>query len=85
MEQAPTTPPWLDKGLWVAILTPVLVLLNQKFGLTLDAVSIVGLVLPVAVYIAGHKYKAAQDNATLAAQMAARAAAGATASALNQK
>jgi hypothetical protein len=80
MEPSAITPAYLDKGLWVAVLTPVLLWLNQKFGLTLDAVTIVGLVLPVVAYILGHKFKAAT---IAAAQVAASAAAKAPEAKLN--
>jgi nucleoside permease NupC len=73
MEQSAVTPPWLDKGLWVAVLTPVLLFLNQKFGFALDAMTIVGMVLPVVAYIVGHKWK---SGTIVAAQLAAKAAAG---------
>lgn len=65
------TPFYLDKGLYVAVLTPLALLLNQKFGLALDPIVIVGLVLPIVAYIIGHKYK----SATIAAAQVAGAAA----------
>lgn len=80
MEPIQAVSPWYtDKGLFVAVLTPLAVILNQKFGLALDPVAIVGLVLPVVIYIAGHKFKAAT---IAAAQVAAQAAAVAPAATL---
>jgi hypothetical protein len=59
----------------------VLLFLNQKFGLALDAMTIVGFVLPIVAYIVGHKYKAAT---IAAAQVAASAAAKAPAAELGK-
>lgn len=67
-----TTPFYLDKGLYVAVLSPLFVLLNQKFGLTLDAAAIAAILLPFVAYILGHKWK---SGTIVAAQVAARAAA----------
>jgi hypothetical protein len=75
------TPWYLDKALYLAVLTPVMVWLNQKFGLALDATSIIGLVLPVVVYIVSHKFKAAT---IAAAQVAAASAAAAPAAELGK-
>jgi hypothetical protein len=66
------TPFYLDKGLWVSVLTPVLLWLNQKFGLALDAATIIGMVLPVVAYVIGHKWK---SSAIAVAQVQAAAAA----------
>lgn len=76
-----TTPFYLDKALYLAVLTPVFVWLNQKFGLALDATSIIGLVLPVVVYIVSHKFKSATISA---AQVTAAAAAKSPAAELNK-
>lgn len=82
-EQPVVTPFYLDKGLWVAFLTPILALLNQKFGLALDATALVAIVLPAVAYILGHKWKtgtiqAAQADAKVeAAQALAAKAPGA--------
>lgn len=62
------TPPWLDKGLWVAVLTPVLLAVSQQFGFTMDPVSLVSLVLPAVAYIIGHKWK----TGTIAAAMVSK-------------
>lgn len=72
------TPFYLDKGLWVAFMTPVLLLLNQKFGLALDPTALVAIVLPAVGYILGHKWKtgtiqAAQANVLSAQAEAAKA------------
>ena len=70
------TPFYLDKALWVAFLAPVLLILNQKFGITLDASVIVGLILPIASYVVMHKWKtatlAAADKAAVAAVAAVK-------------
>ncbi len=70
MSDNSVTPAYLDKGLWVAVLTPVLAILNQKFGLTLDPISLVALALPVAAFIIGHKWK----SGTIAAAQVTAAA-----------
>jgi hypothetical protein len=51
------TPPWADKALWLAVLTPILTALSAKLGVQLDPAALVGLVVPVVVYIAAHKWK----------------------------
>lgn len=75
------TPFWLDKGLWVAVLAPILLWLNQKFGLALDAASLVAMVLPVVGYILGHKWK---SGVISVAQVTAAAAAQSPAAMLNK-
>lgn len=60
IDPAAATPWYLDKGMYVLVLTPVLLMLNQKFGLTMSAEAIVALVLPAVAYILGHKWKSAQ-------------------------
>ena len=82
MDQQPqaVTPAYLDKGLWVAVLTPLALFLNQKFGLKLDPLEIVALVLPVASYIIGHKWK---SGTIAAAQVAAQGAAQSPGATLN--
>lgn len=74
------TPWYADKSLYAAVLTPVFLLLNQKFGLTLDPVVVIGLVLPVVAFIVGHKWK---SGVISVAQVAAKAAADAPGKALN--
>ena len=59
-DPAAATPFYLDKGLYVAVLTPLFLILNQKFGLSLDATTIVAIILPAVGYILGHKFKSAQ-------------------------
>ncbi len=90
MAEAPpvNTPPWLDKSLWLVVLTPLFMLLNSKLGLSLDATEVAGLVLPVVVYILSNKWKtahlqsalirakAANDNVVTEAQAAAVLKAG---------
>jgi hypothetical protein len=66
------TPAYLDKGLWVAVLTPILAILNQKFGWALDSVAIVGVMLPLVAFILGHKWKS--SNIAVAQVQAAAAA-----------
>lgn len=51
------TPPWQDKALWLAVLTPLLTALSNKLGVQLDSSAVVALVVPVVVYIAAHKWK----------------------------
>jgi hypothetical protein len=75
------TPFYLDKGLWVSVLTPVLLWLNQKFGLALDAATIIGMVLPVVAYVIGHKWKSSN---IAVAQVQAASAAAAPAAELNK-
>lgn len=65
------TPFYLDKALWVGVLAPVLLFVNQKFGTALDATSLVALLLPIVAYIIGHKWK----SGTIAAAQVAGAAA----------
>lgn len=77
---AGVTPFYLDKGLYVALLTPVAAVLNQKFGIALDPIVVVGLMLPIVGYILGHKWK---SGTIAAAQVAGAAAAKAPAGALN--
>lgn len=72
MDQPIVTPWYLDKAFWAMLLAPLFLFINAKFGLSLDAVQILALVLPVVAYIVGHKWK----TATL---QAAVIAAGATA------
>lgn len=67
------TPFYLDKAVWMAVLAPLLALANQKWGLALDATSLIALVLPVVAYIIMHKWK----TATLQVAQAAGAAAAA--------
>lgn len=68
MSDNSVTPAWLDKGLWVAILAPCLALANQKWGMTLDAGQLAGILIPFAAYIIGHKWKA---GTIMAAQVTA--------------
>jgi hypothetical protein len=74
------TPFYLDKGLWVAVLTPIVAVLNQKFGLTLDPLALIGIMLPIGLYIVGHKWK---SGVITVAQVNAQAAAAAPAKTLN--
>lgn len=72
----PNVTPWyLDKGLWVTFLTPLFLLVNQKFGLALNAEMLAGIVLPIVAYIVMHKWKTA--TLQLADKNAAAAVAGA--------
>lgn len=69
------TPPWLDKGLWVAVLTPLCALLAAKLGLYIDPVVLAAALLPLALYVLGHKNKtallqAARINAAAAKEIA---------------
>lgn len=57
METPIVTPFYLDKGLWIALLTPVLLFISSRLGLHLDAAEIVGMVLPVVAYVVAHKWK----------------------------
>lgn len=71
------TPFYLDKALWVTVLTPLLAFLASKLGISLDPVAIVGLVLPIVAYIVMHKWKTATlQAATIAGAQAVAAAQG---------
>lgn len=50
------TPAWLDKSLWVCVLTPILLFVNAKFGTGLDAATIAGIVIPVLLYVVTHQW-----------------------------
>lgn len=66
------TPFYLDKGLYVAVLTPLFAIINQKWGFTLDPMALVAIMLPIVSYIVGHKWR---SGTIAAAQVAAQAAA----------
>lgn len=51
------TPAWLDKSFWLACLGLILPIINRKFGLGLDATEVLGALAPIAVFIAGTKWK----------------------------
>ena len=57
------------------VLTPLCALLASKLGITVNAEEVIGLVLPVVVYIVSHKFKTASLQKTA---MQAGAAAPAT-------
>lgn len=57
------TPPWLDKGLWVAVLTPLCAFLAAKVGFWIDPMVLTASLLPLVAYVWGHKYKTAQLRA----------------------
>lgn len=58
MEMPPIhTPPWLDKSLWLVLITPFFLFMNANLGIRLDATELAGLVLPIVAYIAGNKWK----------------------------
>ncbi len=86
VDPAASTPWYLDKGIYVLVLTPIALMLNQKFGLALSAEAIIGLVLPAVAYILGHKWKSAQVQvaAINAGAAAATADAAATLAAGNK-
>lgn len=68
MNEPVVTPPWLDKALWLAVLTPVCLLLSSKIGIELTAGDVVGLLLPIVSYIVMHKWKTAKlQSAQIAA------------------
>ncbi len=72
VDPAAATPFYLDKGLWMAVATPLLLIINQKFGLALSPEAIIGFVLPAVAYILGHKWKSATvQKAAIAAGAAA--------------
>ena len=75
------TPFYLDKAVWVAVLSPLFLWLNQKFGLTMDAGQLAALALPIVAYILGHKWK---SGVISVAQVNAQAAAVAPAAQLNK-
>lgn len=51
------TPFYLDKGIWLAVLTPILLFVSTKLGINLDPATIIGLILPIVAFIVMHKYK----------------------------
>lgn len=71
------TPAYLDKGLWLVVLTPLLAILSGWLHLSLSAPELVGVVLPVVTYIVMHKWKTATLTAA-ALQAGATAAAAVT-------
>lgn len=88
-----STPIWLDKGFYAMFLAPLFAILNSKFGLNLNATELLGLIMPVIVYIVSHKWKTSQiitaqiaaqaSSAGAIAQNAASISAAAAAAALN--
>jgi len=82
MNSQANTPFWLDKSLWVAILGVLFAALNKKFGLGLDAAEVATILIPVAAYIAGNKWKSATivkaEIAAASADAGAKAGADAT-------
>jgi hypothetical protein len=71
MDSQAVTPWYLDKGIWVTFIALIFTVLNQKFGWTLNAEEIVGLMMPVVAYIVMHKYKSGR---VLVAEIQANAA-----------
>ena len=51
------TPFWADKSLYLAVLTPLCLLLSRKLGVELNAVEIAGMVVSVVTFIAMNKWK----------------------------
>lgn len=72
------TPTLLDKRLWVAVFTPILIILSKKFGIVLDATEIVTMVLPIVTFIAMSSWKS-KSLAQTAIEAGAAAAATPTA------
>ncbi len=68
------TPFYLDKALWVTVLTPLLAFIASKLGISLDPIVVVGLILPIVSYIVMHKWKTATLQAATIAGAAAVAA-----------
>lgn len=54
------TPFYLDKALYMALVTPLSAFLARRFGVFLDVEEVVGISLPVVAYILGHKWSATQ-------------------------
>lgn len=54
------TPFYLDKALWLAVLTPLILIINAKFGTALDPAVVAGIVISVVTYILAHKWSATQ-------------------------
>lgn len=74
-EMPPLTTPWyLDKTLWIAILAPVLGLISKKLGVNLDPNEVVAMVMPIVIYIVMSKWKAATALKAAIAATAASAA-----------
>jgi hypothetical protein len=48
---------YLDKSLWLVVLSPLFVILSKKLGVELNTTEIVGLALTIATFILGTKYK----------------------------
>lgn len=58
MEPLPiVTPFYLDKSLWLAVLSPLLAMISKRLGLNLEPSEVVALVLPVVVFIVSSKWK----------------------------
>jgi hypothetical protein len=85
MNSQANTPFYLDKSLWIAVLTVLFVALNKRFGLSLDATEITMIVLPVVAYIVGNKWKSASivkaEISATATEAGAKASTDATAAA----
>lgn len=87
MEPVPSviTPPWLDKGLWVAVLGVIFGYVNTKLDINLSAEEIVGLLLPLVAYIVSHKWAATKKAlAVYAAQQGLTASTQGKPTGLNQ-
>lgn len=80
------TPFYLDKALWLVVVTPILLLLNSKFGTALDPTTVAGIVVAVVAYIVAHKVKTTvlTNTAMKLANDAGAAAVAAPATGLNK-
>lgn len=54
------TPFYLDKGIYVLVLSFLAPIVAQKFGVQLDVSQIAAFAVTCAAFIIGHKYKTAQ-------------------------
>lgn len=70
MEVQAVTPWYQDKALYLAVLTPLCLLLSKKLGLALSAEELAALLMPVVAFIVGHKWK---SGTIASAQVAASA------------
>ena len=59
METKANTPFYLDKSLWIAVITPIAAIVGSKLGLDLKVEELVGIILPLVTYIVMTKFKSA--------------------------
>lgn len=49
-------PFWLSKKWWFTVLAVLVPILNQTFGLGLDATTVLEIILPIMVYVGGQAH-----------------------------